>query len=127
MRAQYHFRPSERGLLAWDVRRLVMLTQDLPVNSVSLVDIRELDRNYWYGQTTDNPTCRSIVEHCRLMLECDFAFPVILDSEGRVMDGMHRICRALLDGIDAVDAVQFPVDPEPDYVGRTPDELPYDD
>ncbi len=31
IRAQYHFRASEQGLLAWDVRRLVRLSRDLPV------------------------------------------------------------------------------------------------
>jgi len=39
----------------------------------------------------------------------------------------HRVCKALLQGIDTVAAVQFDVDPEPDYVGRDPDSLPYDD
>jgi hypothetical protein len=43
------------------------------------------------------------------------------------MDGMHRVCKALLQGIDTVAAVQFDVDPEPDYVGRDPNSLPYDD
>jgi|GEM_PF-5678144 len=28
IRAQYHFRASEQGLLAWDVRRLVRLSRD---------------------------------------------------------------------------------------------------
>ncbi|HEG4446175.1 TPA: hypothetical protein SD616_001414, partial [Aeromonas hydrophila] len=36
IRAQYHFRASEQGLLAWDVRRLVRLSRDLPVQAVAL-------------------------------------------------------------------------------------------
>jgi hypothetical protein len=67
------------------------------------------------------------VEHCRLISSADLSYPVILDNSGRVMDGMHRVCKALLQGIDTVAAVQFDVDPEPDYVGRDPDSLPYDD
>ena len=59
------------------------------------------------------------------MLECDPAFPVILSSDGRVMDGMHRICRALLDGQSEIEAVRFLQDPDPDYVGVNPEYLPY--
>jgi len=59
------------------------------------------------------------------MLDCDLAFPVILSSDGRVMDGMHRICKALLQGQNDIEAVRFDHDPEPDYIGVDPDELPY--
>ena len=70
-------------------------------------------------------TCRGVVEHARLMLDCDLAYPVILSSDGRVMDGKHRIGKALLEGRSDVEAVRFVHDPEPDYVGVAPDDLPY--
>jgi len=127
MRAQYHFRNSARGLCAWNVRRLVELSKDLPRECVPLSEIRELDEAYWCGGKDQKLTCREIVDHARLMLECDLAFPVILSSEGRVMDGMHRIGKALLQGIEHVKAVRFVCDPEPDYVGVEPEELPYED
>ena len=66
------------------------------------------------------------MEHCSLIVQADLAYPVILDQSGRVMDGMHRICKALMQGIPRVSAVQFVSDPEPDYVGREPESLPYD-
>jgi len=72
-------------------------------------------------------TCRDVVNHARLMLDCDLNFPVILSSDGRVMDGMHRICKALLQGMDDIEAVRFVNDPEPDYVGVKPDDLRYED
>ena len=43
MRRQYHFRKSERELLAWDIHRLIELTQDLLPQMVALADIVELD------------------------------------------------------------------------------------
>jgi hypothetical protein len=43
MRKQYYFRPSERGVLAWDVDRLVKLTKRFPRIQVPLTAIRELD------------------------------------------------------------------------------------
>jgi len=127
MRKQYHFRASERGLLAWDVHRLVRLTAGLPREVVPLGAIRELDEPYWFGAGPADATCRAVAEHARLIAEVDPAFPIILSSDGRVMDGMHRVARALLEGRGAVEAVRFEVDPEPDYVGVDPDDLPYDD
>jgi hypothetical protein len=59
------------------------------------------------------------------MLESDLAFPIILSSDGRVMDGMHRICKALLEDRTEIEAVRFVEDPAPDYIGVDPDDLPY--
>jgi hypothetical protein len=47
MRKQYHFRPADEGLDAWDVDRLIRLTKDLPVVDVPLHSIRDLDTPYW--------------------------------------------------------------------------------
>lgn len=126
MRKQYHLRRSEQGLLAWDVDRLCALTEDLPRQQVPLSAIRELDEPYWFGGDAP-PTCRAVAEHALLILATDLRHPIILSADGRVMDGMHRVAKAYLEGRKTVDAVQFEVDPEPDYVGVEEHELPYDD
>jgi hypothetical protein len=127
VRAQYHFRMSPQGFCAWDVRRLIELSRFLPAEWVPLSAIRELNEPYWAGNGDQKLTCRDVVDHARLISECDLAFPVILSSDGRVMDGMHRICKALLLGLDSIEAVRFPRDPEPDHIGVQPDDLPYND
>lgn len=126
MRKQYHFRQSEKGLLAWDVHRLIELSSGLPVVQVPLSSIAELDEAFWYGLEGDRPTCRSVALHARLMEEVDLSYPVILSSEGRVMDGMHRVCRALVLGLESIPAVRFESNPEPDYTGVNPEDLPYE-
>jgi hypothetical protein len=40
---------------------------------------------------------------------------------------MHRIAKALLEGRTEIEAVRLIVNPEPDYVGVDPEELPYPD
>ena len=107
IRAQYYFRPSDDGLLAWDVRRLVELSRGLKARRVRLSGIRELDENHWYAYEGQIPTCRSIVEHAKLIDEADLGYPIILDADGRVMDGMHRVCKALRDGESYIQAVKF--------------------
>src|SRR5690349_17772224 len=45
--------------------------------------------------------------------------------DGRVLDGMHRIARAIFHGSKEIVAVRFPALPEPDYRGCQPADLPY--
>ncbi|MCK5133704.1 MAG: hypothetical protein KAR40_16315 [Candidatus Sabulitectum sp.] len=127
MRKQYHFRQSDRGLLAWDVDKLVDLTSDLTPEEVPLSTIRELDEPFWYGCAGDVPTCRSVALRARLMSETDLKYPIILSQDGGVMDGMHRVCKALTQGKKSILVVQLQQDPEPDYVGVDPEDLPYEE
>ena len=123
MRKQYYFRPSDRGLLSWDVDRLVELSQSLPRKRVPLSAIRELDE-IWVSD--DEPlTWRMIVAHMELIEAADLSFPIILSAAGAVMDGMHRVAKAVREGREEIEAVQFDEDPGPDHVGLGPKELPY--
>jgi hypothetical protein len=123
VRKQYYFRPSNRGLLAWDVDRLVQLSKELPRKQVLLTEIRELDEA-WYGEG-EAPTWRAMIEHIRLIEEAELAYPIILSTNGGVMDGMHRVAKAALQRRSHIEAVRFAQDPAPDHVGRGPTELPY--
>ncbi|HTW35036.1 MAG TPA: hypothetical protein VMD53_10495 [Rhizomicrobium sp.] len=124
MRKQYHFRPGPDGLRAWDVDRLIALAAELPVIEVPLSEIGDLDRPYWYDHGYV-PTCRSIMEHMRLIDGADLRHPIILSADGHVMDGMHRVVKAALEGRVGIAAKRFALDPKPDHVGIGPDDLPY--
>ena len=123
MRKQYYFRQSDRGLLAWDVDRLVELSASFPRKQVPLTDIRELDEP-WFGDG-EQPTWRAMLDHIRLIEEADLSFPIILSANGTVMDGRHRLAKAALARHDEIEAVQFIEDPAPDHIGLGPDDLPY--
>lgn len=124
MRKQYHFWPGAKGLDAWDVDRLIALSRSLEPRSITLEGIAEIDSVYWFDEV-EQPTVRNVIEHARLIREVDPSFPIILGVDGRVMDGMHRIARAILDGNETILALQFEVQPQPDYRNCRPDELPY--
>lgn len=125
LRKQYHFRPSKNGYYAWDVDNLIEKSKDLTPIQVKLEDIKELDENFWYNSPGDIPTCRSIVEHMKLVKEADLKYPIILSSDGRIMDGMHRVAKAFLNGNDHISSMKFETDPDPDYVDVWPDDLLY--
>ena len=125
VRKQYHFWPGEDGLDAWDVDRLIELTAGLPEEEVRLDDLPEIDSVYWFDDW-EHPTVRKVVEHFRLLQEVNPTDPIILGPENRVMDGMHRIARALLEGRTTIRAVRLRELPAPDHRACRPDELPYD-
>jgi hypothetical protein len=124
VRKQYHFRAGGRGLYAWDIDRLLAAVDEAAVEDVPLAQIAELDSTYWFDHGS-SPTVRSIVEHCRLMQEVDLGYPIVLDPEGRVMDGMHRVARALLEGRSTIRAQRLRLLPEPDFEDCQPRDLPY--
>ena len=123
VRKQYYFRQSTRGILAWDIDRLVSLSVGLPRKLVPLRQIAELDEAWC--RDDERPTWRAMLEHVKLIEAADLSFPIILSSSGAVMDGRHRVAKAALLGHTEITAIQFDEDPEPDYVGLGPDELPY--
>jgi len=124
VRAQYHFRPSPDGLQAWDVRKLITASAHLTPEQRLLSQIQEIDETWWYD--FDTPTVRSIVGHMRLLRQVDLSYPILLCADGRLMDGMHRVARALLSGRETIAARQFLATPPPDFVGVAPQDLPYD-
>lgn len=90
---------------------------------MALTDIRELEEP-WFG-ADESPTWQALVEHVKLMDAADLSFPIILAADGAVMDGMHRVAKALRAGSTDIEAVQFIVDPQPDYMNVQPADLPY--
>lgn len=104
---------------------LVELSKDSPVNQVPLESIEEIDSVHWFDDRRERPTVRRVVDRARLIDEVDLSHPIILGRDGRVMDGMHRIAKALLEGRATIDAVRFDAHPEPDYRNCWPEDLPY--
>lgn len=70
---------------------------------------------------------RRSAKHLDLIEAADLQYPIILAADGRVMDGMHRVARAMRSGATDIEAVRFDADPPPDHIGKGPDDLPYPD
>jgi hypothetical protein len=124
MRKQYHFRPSLNGFYAWDIDRLISLASTIDVVEVSIGSIVELDQPFWFDHGY-LLTCRAIADHAKLIYEVDLTYPIILCPLMKVMDGMHRVCKAYLNELEYIQAKQFLKMPEPDYIDIQPNELDY--
>jgi hypothetical protein len=125
MRKQYHCRVgSDGGLDAWDIDRLIGLVASQPTEEIPLADIAEIDTDYWFAHGY-RPTVRAVAQHFQLMTEADLRFPIVVDPQGGLMDGMHRVARSLAEGRETVTAKRLSVMPKPDFRGCHLDDLPY--
>ena len=122
---QYHFRDSESGLLAWDVLKLIELSNNFAIIHVPLQEITELNENYWFS-LGELPISKNIAAHAKQIYESDLSYPIILCPQGRIMDGMHRACKALIEDKTTIAAVKFTELPPPDHIGKQPEELDYE-
>jgi hypothetical protein len=94
--------PFVRMQQLWD------MAEGLPSKKVRVSDLNALDEIRWFSERMQKlPTCRAVAEHARDIYEADFQFPIILSPSGEVLDGMHRLCKAFLQGLDEIDAVQL--------------------
>ncbi len=98
----------------WRMEQLWAAAAGLPLRKVRTRDLPGFDEVRWFGGPLDlRPTCRSIAEHARDIAGSDLGYPIILSPTGDVLDGMHRICKAFLGGIEELNAVQLPEMPHP--------------
>ncbi len=103
-------------LLVWEAERLWYLSKELPVKVVPLSAITNFDDVCWFHSNEKMPTCRAVASHAKRIYEADLSRPIILSASGIMMDGMHRVAKAWLLGMEEIQAVQFSADPPPDQI-----------
>jgi hypothetical protein len=97
---------SRLGKCQWSVQRLIGLSKDLQVMEIPL-DHLQVYNIY------ENITLREMVMHMKAVNSTDLSFPIILDEDGEIMDGRHRIMKAMLLGKKTIKAVRFNENPIP--------------
>ena len=94
------------GRHSWSVPRLFELSRNLPVMEVPL---NHLSLYYTYEKLT----LRDLVMHMNAVNNADLDKPIILDEDGDLMDGRHRLMKAMLLGKETIKAVRFDENPAP--------------
>lgn len=103
--ADHNEQMSEIGRHSWSVSRLIELSRDFPVVDVPL--------DYLYVWKKYDITMREFVMHMQAVLDADLSYPIIIDEDGEIMDGRHRIMKCLLNGHSTIKAVRFDENPPP--------------
>ncbi len=111
----------EKHTTARDGKRLLWYTEGLWKKAEQLIPfevevaaIKELDENCWFGSRA--PTIREVLSHFERIQKADLAYPIILNYDGSLMDGGHRLCKASLEGRSKIKAVRFSAMPAPDEI-----------
>lgn len=89
----------------YDVHEAIRLAKDLEV-----VELPIDQMNICYISPCQN-TLRSFVEHMKSTLDCDLDHPILLNEDGEIIDGRHRLCKALLHNEKTIKARRFKEDP----------------
>lgn len=97
---------AKLGRHVWSVPRLFELSKSLEVMDVPL---KHLHMYYTYERLT----LRELVGHMKAALDADLKYPIILDEDGEIMDGRHRLMKAMLTGKKTIKAVRFNKNPNP--------------
>lgn len=94
------------GRHSWSVARLFEMARELPVMEVPLDHL-----NLYY--TYEKLTLREMVMHMQAVNDADLSFPIILDEDGELLDGRHRLMKAMLTGASTIKVVRFDENPSP--------------
>jgi hypothetical protein len=110
MKVEKFYSPHDQmctiGNHSWDVARLFELSRKFPVVKVPI------DYIYVY-YTYEKLSLREMVMHFKAVNDADLSKPIILDEDGCLMDGRHRIMKAILNGKKTIKAVRFDKNPSP--------------
>ncbi|MFA0814017.1 hypothetical protein [Microbulbifer epialgicus] len=95
------------GKKSYRVEDLIELAKDQEAFDLPLAGI-PIGDNPW-----DGSTIKSFVYHVTRVNNADLSYPIILDVEGHIADGWHRVCKAILEGRKYIKAVRLTVMPDP--------------
>lgn len=110
--ATWHTGPDSQyvdlGDWRYDIAGVLFEARDLEPFDLPLC---ALDFRHWC-ETWGEGGMREIVMHMQVVLAADLSHPVVLCPDGALIDGRHRIARALLEGHTTIRAVRFHVEPK---------------
>jgi len=90
----------------YQVKNLIECSKDLPVITIPIQAI------YLGASPWGLKNFKSFIHHLTRVIECDLEYPILLDDEGYIADGWHRLAKAIMDGNETIEARRITVMPE---------------
>ena len=111
---------SDGTFAGWNVKRLWQLSKALPVENKPIQAFQEAIDKWISFESVEQPdgrmTANIDIEHFYCIKRASLKYPIILDMDGRVMDGMHRLMKTYLSDRPIILVVQFTKTPDPDII-----------
>lgn len=96
----------------WKVTSLIYHAKDLEVFELPLCGI-DISISVWGNGGIE---IKNFAKHWKRANKVNLDYPIILDDAGFIMDGWHRVAKALFLGMATIKAVRFDKTPECDYM-----------
>jgi len=93
----------------YNIAACCMLSENLPIIEIPM---RHMFLDY---EPPFGDTLRSFAEHILQVLECDLDLPILLNENGCIIDGRHRLIRSMIEFRTTIKTRRFDVDPEGGY------------
>ena len=87
------------------IHEAIRLSKDLEVKDLKISEM------YISYDCPYNKTLRSFVQHMKMVNEADMSKPILMNEDGCIIDGRHRLAKALLNGDETIKVVRFELDP----------------
>jgi hypothetical protein len=102
----------------WYVDDLWELASDMPVVRVSVNYLWEMykDNWYWFDSNEERINYDKFLHHYKRCQEADLNYPILIFPDNKIADGVHRLVKAKLLGLDTISAVLFDHLPEANFV-----------
>jgi len=93
------------GERVYNVHASIFMAEKLQVKKLALDDLY-----IEYPSPCEN-TFRDFVAHIKLVNDADLSYPILLNENGAIIDGKHRLAKAILEGRKTILAKRFIKDP----------------
>ena len=89
----------------YNVHAAVTLARDIEVKELLIEDM------YIGYKSPCNESLRSFMEHFKMVDDADLSYPILLNEDGYIIDGRHRLAKAILIECKTIKAKRFKKDP----------------
>lgn len=94
---------------SWSVARLIKLSEEFPEYEVPVFTFPT-----WLWPWEDDLSLDSFINHAHRVQNADLSIPILISPSGAIIDGMHRLCKAILEKKETVKVKYFKELPRPD-------------
>jgi hypothetical protein len=102
----------EDQMIVVNGRRYSMPTLFPLAARLEVFDLSLQGLNLNYSITSAMESLRHFAMHCEAVAKASLDYPIILCPDGLILDGRHRVVKALMQGRKTIRAVQFDDYPE---------------
>ena len=102
----------------WYVDDLWKLASNMPVVRVAVDPLWEVykDNWYWFDSDEERIDYDKFLHHYKRCEEANLNYPILIFPDNKIADGVHRLVKAKLLGLDTIPAVFFNELPKVNFI-----------